>query len=261
MENMQELIAIMAKLRDPETGCPWDLKQSFKTIAPYTIEEAYEVSDAIERDDMQDLREELGDLLLQVVFHAQMASEQNHFTFSDVVDTLAEKLVRRHPHVFSSTTVDNDEQLNSLWEAEKTRERESKTQSKETSVLDGLTASLPALMRSVKIQKKVARVGFDWTTLKPVIEKVHEELAEVEEAIRDFGEKEQEEELGDLLFAVSNLSRHMKFDAESALAKANNKFVRRFKRVEAEVARQGRRVEDVSLEELEEIWQAIKKQS
>lgn len=260
MENMHELLAIMEKLRDPETGCPWDVKQNFKTIAPYTIEEAYEVSDAIERDDMHDLREELGDLLLQVIFHAQMASEKNHFSFSDVVDTLAEKLVRRHPHVFGSINIDNDEQLTEIWEAEKTREREKKTEVKESSVLDGLTASLPALMRSVKIQKKVARVGFDWTTLKPVIEKVHEELAEVEEAIRDFGEKEQEEELGDLLFAVSNMARHMKFDAETALAKANNKFMRRFKLVEAEVARQGRRVDEVSLEELEGIWQAMKKQ-
>lgn len=260
MNNMQELLAIMEKLRDPDAGCPWDVKQTFNTIAPYTIEEAYEVADAIERDDMQDLREELGDLLLQVIFHAQMASEKNLFSFSDVVDTLAEKLVRRHPHVFAAESLHSEEQLNALWEAEKTREREKKTATKETSALDGLTVSQPALMRAVKIQKKVARVGFDWTEFTPVIEKVHEELAEVEEAIRDFGEKEQEEELGDLLFAVSNLARHMKVDAESALAKANTKFINRFKLVENEVKRQGRLVKDVPLEELEDIWQAIKKQ-
>ncbi len=257
MENMQELLGIMAKLRDPEFGCPWDVKQDFSTIAPYTIEEAYEVADAIERKDMQDLREELGDLLLQVIFHSQMASEKSLFSFSDVVDTLAEKLVRRHPHVFASETVDSEEELNELWEAEKSREREKKSQTKTSSALDGLTVSQPALIRSIKIQKKVARVGFDWTALKPVIEKVYEELAEVEEAIRDFGEKEQEE-LGDLLFAVSNMARHMKMDAETALAKANMKFIKRFKLVEDEVRRQGRNVEDVPLEELESIWQAIK---
>ena len=259
MESVNELLAIMEKLRDPNDGCPWDVKQDFTTIAPYTIEEAYEVADAIERGDMQDLREELGDLLLQVIFHAQMASEKNLFSFSDVVDTLSEKLVRRHPHVFASENVESEDQLNALWEAEKTREREKKTASKETSALDGLTVSLPALIRSVKIQKKVARVGFDWTELKPVIEKVYEELAEVEEAIRDFGEEEQEEELGDLLFAVSNMARHMKVDAETALAKANTKFTRRFKLLESEIKAQGRRVEDVPLQELEDIWQAMKK--
>ncbi len=258
MQNMKDLLGIMQKLRDPECGCPWDVKQNFASIAPYTIEEAYEVADAIERDDMHDLRDELGDLLLQVIFHAQMANEKGLFSYSDVVDTLAEKLIRRHPHVFSDTQIDNDNELNERWEQEKKREREKKALLKSSSALDGITQGLPALMRAEKIQKKASRVGFDWKELVPVINKIEEEIGEVKEAVTAFTRTEQEEEIGDLLFAVVNLSRHLKIDSETALRRANEKFIRRFRQVELVVQEQGHRVEDVALEDLERIWQSVK---
>lgn len=258
MQNINDLLDIMRRLRDPQNGCPWDVKQDFSTIAPYTIEEAYEVADAIERGNMDDLREELGDLLLQVVFHAQMAAEKGLFEFSGVVDTLAEKLVRRHPHVFGELTIDSDDELHKLWEEEKFREREQNNTKPIASVLDGVTQALPALMRAEKIQKKVARIGFDWQSLGPVLDKIREEVGEVEQAIESETVVEQEEEIGDLLFAVVNLARHLHIDSETALRKANEKFIARFKMVELVLASREQDFGDTSLDELEAIWQEIK---
>ena len=259
MKNMTELLEIMRQLRDPECGCPWDIQQNFASIAPYTIEEAYEVADAIQRGDMHDLKDELGDLLLQVIFHAQMADEAELFNYSDVVDTLSEKLVRRHPHVFADLQVDNDLELHERWEQEKQREREKKSVGSDESALDGVTLGIPALMRAQKLQKKAARVGFDWADPEPVFEKISEEIDEVREAMANGSQEEREEELGDLLFAVVNLVRQLGLDSETALRKANEKFSRRFRKLEGVVRDSGQSVEERTLEELEAIWQSVKK--
>jgi ATP diphosphatase len=249
----------MRKLRDPESGCPWDKKQNFTSIAPYTIEEAYEVSDAIERGDMDDLRDELGDLLLQVIFHAQMAEEEQLFDFSDVVAALSDKLIRRHPHVFADKVI-NEQALHLAWEQQKALELKQKKQqeSKGTSALDGVTRALPALMRAQKLQKKAALVGFDWNDAGPVFDKIEEELNEVREAVKDQSFVEQEEELGDLLFAVVNLTRHLGVDAETALRRGNEKFSRRFKSIEKHLSQRQQCVEETPLQELELLWQQVK---
>lgn len=255
--KIERLLELMRVLRDPQKGCPWDNKQTFATIAPYTLEETYEVLDAIERQDYSDLREELGDLLFQVVFYAQMASEQDMFTFDDICQAINDKLIRRHPHVFSDRTVDSIAEINTNWEQLKGQERVNKAQ---FSVLDDIPQSLPALMKAYKIQKRCATVGFDWDTLGPVIEKVHEEIDEVtfEATQVVVDEKKLEEELGDLLFATVNLARHLGHKAEKALQVANKKFERRFRQVELQAIQSGKVLNEMTLDEMDAIWDQIK---
>ena len=257
--QLADLLAIMQKLRDPEQGCPWDKKQSFASIVPYTLEEAYEVADSIERQDMSALKGELGDLLFQVVFYSQMASEQGLFNFADVVDGVSEKLVRRHPHVFGEAQFADTRAVNANWEAEKAKERLQKDASA-SSVLDDIPLAMPAMSRANKIQKGCAAVGFDWDALPPVVDKVHEEIAEVlhEVAQEPRDEAKVAEELGDLLFATINLVRHLKKDPEQVLRLANQKFERRFRQVEAQISANGHSLRDVSLDEMEQVWQRVK---
>jgi ATP diphosphatase len=253
---MQKLLEIMAQLRDPQNGCSWDLEQDFRSIAPYTIEEAYEVADAIDRADLADLKEELGDLLLQVVFHAQMASEQNAFDFSEVVASISEKMVRRHPHVFGDEPVADVQAQHEAWETHKARERDAVAgQSK---VLDGISLNLPALSRANKLGKRAARVGFDWPDADGAMVKIHEELTELADARARDDLESMAEELGDLLFSVVNLARHLSLDAEESLRSANRKFIRRFEQVEALVMTDGRQWSDYSADQLEAFWERAK---
>ncbi|AAM84399.1 nucleoside triphosphate pyrophosphohydrolase [Yersinia pestis] len=262
---LQRLLDIMRALRDPEQGCPWDRKQTFDTIAPYTLEETYEVLDAIARKDFDDLRDELGDLLFQVVFYAQMGQEQGLFTFDDVCHAISDKLERRHPHVFSDTSQNvtqaavNREAALAGWESRKAEERAEKAL---YSALDDIPDALPALMKAHKIQKRCASVGFDWNTLGPVLDKVYEEIDEVmfeaRQAVVD--EDKLGEEIGDLLFATVNLSRHLGHKAENALQAANRKFERRFRQVEQIVTASGQTMESATLDEMEAAWQQVKKQ-
>ena len=256
---IEELLRVMARLRDPDGGCPWDVEQTFRTIAPYTIEEAYEVAEAIERDDMAALEDELGDLLLQVVFHARMAEEAGRFAFDDVARGIAAKMVRRHPHVFGDLRVSDAAAQTVHWEDLKARERETAGKADDTpvSALDGVALGLPALLRALKLQKRAARVGFDWPSTFEVFEKLDEELAEVRSEIESNGNAERlTDEIGDLLFVLVNLARHLKVDPEGALRHANAKFERRFKAVEAAF---GHDLAGVTLDEMETAWQAAKK--
>jgi MazG family protein len=255
----------MVRLRDPVAGCPWDVKQTFSTIAPYTIEEAYEVADAITRGDLDALKDELGDLLLQVVYHAQMASEQKRFEFADVADAITRKMVRRHPHVFADQKL-RDEFLNAdLWERIKAEEKAERGTSANNSRLDDVPVTLPALTRAVKLQKRAAEVGFDWPSLAPVLAKAEEEIAELKAAIDasppDASKppaKKIGEEFGDLLFVMANIARHLGVDPEAALRDANAKFTRRFKSIEAALAAEGRKPEDSTLEEMDRLWDDAK---
>ncbi len=256
MESIQKLLDIMRKLRDPEDGCPWDVQQSFATIAPYTIEEAYEVADAIAREDIPGLGGELGDLLLQVVFHAQMADEAGHFNFDDIANGIAEKMIRRHPHVFGSKEERETGKVDGSWEEIKEQER---VAAGDGSALAGVTRALPALKRAEKLGKRAARVGFDWPDRKGVRAKIHEELDELDAAVVDGDRAGIEDELGDLLFAAVNLARHLDIDPEKALTSANYKFERRFREMEATVTGKGRAIRDCSLEALEQEWQAAKR--
>ncbi|WP_121629933.1 nucleoside triphosphate pyrophosphohydrolase [Tropicibacter alexandrii] len=251
--GMPRLVEIMRRLRDPETGCPWDLEQDFATIAPYTIEEAYEVADAIDREAWGELKGELGDLLFQSVFHAQMASERGLFTFDEVADTMSDKMVARHPHVFGGESREKSaEQQTRDWETIKAAERAAKA---EKGVLAGVALGLPALLRAVKLQNRAARVGFDWPSTDEVLDKVAEEMAELREA---EDEDHRFEEFGDLLFVMANLARHMKIDPEAALRAANAKFTRRFQSIEAALAAQGRTPADSDLAEMDALWDQAK---
>ena len=256
MTQITQLLDIMAKLRSPDGGCPWDLEQNFTTIAPYTIEEAYEVAEAIAQNDKESLREELGDLLLQVVFHAQMAKEESSFDFEDVARSINEKMIRRHPHVFGDATIATADAQVENWE--KIKQAERGTKSANASVLADVPAALPALMRAQKLQSRAARVGFDWPDTRGVIDKIREELAEVEEAIAEGDKNHVAEELGDLLFAVVNLARFVGGDAETSLRDANQKFTRRFTYIEDTLRTQQRDIATATLVEMEALWVAAK---
>lgn len=268
-KDITRLIEIMAALRNPETGCPWDVEQNFSTIAPYTLEEAYEVADAIERGDLDDLREELGDLLLQVVFHARMAEEAGEFSFGDVVEAITTKMIRRHPHVFGDERARAAGMAKGMWDrikAEEKAERQARRLARGASAendsagyLDDVPVALPALVRALKLQEKAARVGFDWDAPEPILDKIEEEMGELREALDEEDEEAVAEEFGDLLFAMVNLGRHLKLDPEAALRKTNEKFRRRFRIVEKQLARVGRTLEEAPLDEMEAIWQDAKK--
>ena len=266
--NIGRLLQIMAALRTPVTGCPWDLEQDFASIAPFTLEEAYEVVDAIERGDLADLKDELGDLLLQVVFHARMAEEQGAFAFPDVVEAITRKLLRRHPHVFGDTRNLSPEEVKNLWDEIKREEKAQRRAARDAmglsaeagdgGFLAGIPTALPALTRAQKLTAKAAKVGFDWPDAVQVIEKIHEELEEVKEA-SSSGERDRiEDEIGDLLFSVTNLARHYGIDPERALRRTNAKFERRFAAIEEALQQQERTLDEASLEEMEVLWVAAK---
>lgn len=254
--GVERLLEIMRCLRDPETGCPWDIAQDFNTIAPYTIEEAYEVADAIERGAWDELEGELGDLLLQTVYFTQMGSEAGHFTFQSVVQTVSDKMVARHPHVFGDESRDKSaEQQVRDWETIKAAERAGKEQK---GALDGVAGNLPALLRAYKLQKRAARVGFDWPDAGHVIAKIAEEAQELVEARDTLTHDEIEEEMGDLLFVMANLSRHLDIDPEAALRRTNAKFIRRFTAVEERLAARGKRPDQSDLAEMDALWDEVK---
>ncbi len=257
MKEIEKLLEVMAQLRNPNGGCPWDLEQDFSTIAPYTIEEAYEVADAIARNDMGELEGELGDLLLQVVFHARMGEEAGHFDFESVAATINDKMIRRHPHVFGDAEARDAGKVEGSWERIKAEERAGNG---DDSALAGIALALPALKRAQKLGKRAATVGFDWPDAAGPTDKIREELDEVAEAATARDHEALAEEIGDLLFAVANLARHHQVDPEAALAAANTKFERRFRALEARVVEGGQRIEDLPLADLESIWQRVKKQ-
>jgi len=254
--GLPRLLEIMRRLRDPETGCPWDIEQDFATIAPYTIEEAYEVADAIEREAWDELKGELGDLLFQSVFHAQMATERGLFTFDEVADTMSNKMVARHPHVFGDESRDKSpEQQTRDWETVKAAERAGKAQQ---GTLDGVALGLPALLRAVKLQNRAARVGFDWPDISQVVDKIVEEAGELAEARDTLSQAEIEEEFGDMLFVIANLARHLKIEPEAALRATNAKFVRRFEGVEAKLKARGKTPQESDLAEMDALWDEVK---
>jgi MazG family protein len=251
--SIERLLTIMARLRDPKDGCPWDREQDFATIAPYTIEESYEVADAITRGDMAALKDELGDLLFQVVFHARMAEERGEFAFGDVVASISDKMLRRHPHVFGEANVPDAAAQTVAWEVHKAKEREGK------GTLDGVALALPALLRAIKLQNRAARVGFDWPNLVPVLDKLREELGEIEHEIVQGGPPDRlEDEVGDFLFVVANVARHLGIDPEAALRRTNGKFERRFKRIEQLLAVEGKTPSESTLEEMDALWDQAK---
>lgn len=254
-KSIDRIIDVMKALRTPETGCPWDLQQDFASIANYTIEEAYEVVDAIERNDMDDLKDELGDLLLQVVFHARMAAEQKLFDFDDVANGIADKMIRRHPHVFSNADAKDADAVKTSWEEIKAAEKAEKGKTSE-SLMDDIPVALPGLTRGVKIQNRAARLQFDWPDVEPVFDKLQEEIAEVREAIESGDADAIEDEIGDLLFVAANIARHMKIDPEKAIRRTNEKFIRRFKHLEAQAKATGK--DTFTLEELDEFWDQAK---
>lgn len=266
-DSIQQLLGIMQRLRDPQTGCAWDVKQTFQSIAPFTIEEAYEVADAIDRNDLADLKDELGDLLFQVVFHAQIASESGSFNFNDVAQAIADKMIRRHPHVFGDKVYQTEGELKAAWEAIKAQERSAKLSSESQeaalpeSALDGVATNLPALKRADKVQKRASRVGFDWPCIEPVWQKLDEEIAEAQEAIKEKSSQDIEDELGDMLFTVVNLARHCSVDSEVALRRASNKFEQRFRLVESLAAANGQGLKDLTPLELDALWTEAKSES
>lgn len=256
--EMQQLLNIMQALRDPKTGCPWDVQQNFKSIAPYTIEEAYEVADAIERGDLGDLNDELGDLLLQVVFHAQMAKEQDAFEFKDVVNSICDKMTRRHPHVFGNEQVGTAEEQSRNWEKLKAQERAEKDPNKQSSLLDSVTANLPSLKRAQKLTETAAKVGFDWPDANSVFNKLDEERVELEEAIQSAKQEAIFEEFGDLLFVMTNLARKLGIDSDASLRAANQKFIQRFQFIESELIKADSSLDKASLEQMDALWEKAK---
>ncbi|HEV7307880.1 nucleoside triphosphate pyrophosphohydrolase [Ensifer sp.] len=266
-KEIHRLLDIMAALRQPETGCPWDIVQTFETIKPYTIEEAYEVADAIERGDMHDLCDELGDLLLQVVFHARMAEEAGDFEFGDVVEAVTRKMIRRHPHVFARSDADTPEAVKLQWDqikqAEKAERQARRTQSGFApdgiaSHLGSVQRSFPALVEALKLQERAAKVGFDWSEPEPILDKIEEEIGELRQALREKDRAKVSDELGDLIFAVVNIGRHVGADPEMALRGTNTKFRRRFSHIERELEAGGETLDSATLERMEELWQAAK---
>jgi len=257
--GLPRLLEIMARLRDPDTGCPWDIEQDFKSIAPYTIEEAYEVADAIEQGDMVELEGELGDLLLQVVYYTQMGCEGGHFDFASVTRKISDKMIHRHPHVFGDENRDKTaHQQTADWEKIKAAERAGKGM-KNAGTLDGIALNLPALTRAVKLQKRAARVGFDWPATLEVLDKINEECAELVETRESLSQIEQIEEFGDLMFVMANLARHLDIDPEEALRAANKKFTRRFEGVEAKLADMDKTPQQSNLAEMDALWDAVKR--
>lgn len=259
--ELDRLLDVMTQLRDPDSGCPWDKQQSFESIVPYTIEEAYEVADAIEQGDMDSVKDELGDLLFQVVFYAQLGKEQEDFDFEAIAKVIADKMIARHPHVFLHQKVHTEAELTANWEASKQAEKAAKGQDFDSSILANIPSGMAPLMRANKLQKKCAKVGFDWTELSPVVDKIQEEIQEVMEEVdaRELNQSAVEEEVGDLLFAVVNLSRHLKVDPETALRKANRKFESRFRALESIFEQKGQPLSAASLDDMEAIWQQVKK--
>lgn len=259
--QMNRLLNIMQQLRDPETGCPWDIKQNFASIIPHTIEETYEVADAILGGNMAEIKDELGDLLFQIIFYAQLAKEQGEFEFNDIAQAISDKLVRRHPHVFANVDRKTDDQLNIQWQEIKQQERDLAGLSQDTSILTSIPNGMTPLLRAQKIQTQCAKVGFDWTELPPVVDKIYEEVEEVlaEVNAHQVNQQAVEEEVGDLLFAVVNLARHTSVDAETALIKANRKFETRLRKVEKIIDRQGLTMDDASIRQMEAAWQQVKK--
>ncbi|MER9233618.1 nucleoside triphosphate pyrophosphohydrolase [Mesorhizobium sp. M0622] len=267
-KDISRLIEIMAALRAPETGCPWDVEQDFSTIAPYTIEEAYEVADAIARGDLDDLRDELGDLLLQVVYHAQMAEEAGEFSFGDVVQAITTKMIRRHPHVFGDEKARSAGMAKGMWEKIKAEEKAEKRSARLArglhpedhgqGFLDSVPVALPALTRALKLQEKAARVGFDWSEAAPILDKIEEEIGELREALAKGDTAPIKDEFGDMLFAVVNLGRHLKIDSEAALSGTNEKFRARFHYIERTLHASGNTLEEATLDEMEALWQQAK---
>lgn len=266
--DISRLIEIMAALRNPASGCPWDVEQTFETIAPYTLEEAYEVADAIQRGDRDDLCEELGDLLLQVVYHARMAEEEGSFSFGDVVEAVTRKMIRRHPHVFGDEDARSAGMAKGMWEKIKAQEKAEKRAARERrgmaasdeqkGFLDGIPLAQPALTRALKLQQKAARVGFDWKQAQPILDKIEEEIGELREALDEGQTDRISGEFGDVIFALVNLGRHLELDAEESLRRTNDKFRSRFHFVEAALRDSGRSLDDASLEEMEALWQQSK---
>ncbi|TPJ72975.1 nucleoside triphosphate pyrophosphohydrolase [Mesorhizobium sp. B2-6-2] len=267
-KDISRLIEIMAALRVPKTGCPWDIEQNFATIAPYTIEEAYEVADAIARGDLDDLRDELGDLLLQVVYHAQMAEEIGEFAFGDVVEAITTKMIRRHPHVFGDEKARSAGMAKGMWEKIKAVEKAEKRDARIVrgldpedhgkGYLDSVPVALPALTRALKLQEKAARVGFDWSEAAPILDKIEEEIGELREALATGDAAPIKDEFGDMLFAIVNLGRHLKLDSEAALSGTNEKFRSRFHYVEQALEASGKSLEKATLDEMEALWQQAK---
>jgi ATP diphosphatase len=267
--DIQRLIEIMAALRTPVTGCPWDLEQTFETIAPYTLEEAYEVADAISKNDMLDLREELGDLLLQVVYHARMAEEEEHFDFADVVEGITKKMIRRHPHVFGDENGKKSDHVKGIWERIKAEEKAEKhaerqalgLEQEKKKYLDDVPTAFPALQEADKLQRRASKVGFDWNDARLVLDKIREETHELDEELsKTAPDKDRiSDELGDTLFALANLARHLDIDPEEALRRTNRKFRTRFAAIEDHAQKEGTSLEAMSLEEMEDAWQAAKK--
>lgn len=261
MSDITRLLQIMARLRDPVQGCPWDQEQTFETILPFTLEEVYEVADAIERGDMADLQGELGDLLFQIVFYAQLAQEQGLFGFADIVAGIADKLEQRHPHVFGQADIKDAEAQSLAWERHKEQERAQKavSEARPASALDNIPVALPGLMRAAKLQRRAARVGFDWPEMVQVLDKIEEEVGEVREALANGGKRdEMEHEIGDLMFACVNLARHANIDPEVALRSINRRFERRFRRVEGLAMAQGRTLPEMGLIEMDRLWEQAK---
>jgi ATP diphosphatase len=256
--DIARLIEIMAALRTPGSGCPWDLEQNFQTIAPYTLEEAYEVADAIARGDLDHLKDELGDLLLQVVFHARMAEEQGVFAFDDVVEAITTKLIRRHPHVFADADGKTADAVKGLWERIKAQEKADRGEAAPTGALAGVPVALPALTRALKLQNKAGQVGFDWNDPRAVLAKIREEADEIEAALDDMDRAHAATEVGDLLFAVVNLARHLDADPEGILRQTNLKFERRFASIERALASQGKKPQDATLAEMDALWDEAK---